>query len=107
MCFKALELIGKTKKTTVEEVHESISKLPGGDKLVNGVTLEDLALFLDNSIEMPAIAAIVGGLLANEVIKSISPCIPKSPCAIFSVSMFSPVKGPSRNSVEITYTCTI
>ena len=64
-------MIGKT-KATVEEVHESISKLPGGDKLVNGVTLEDLALFLDNSIEMPAIAAIVGGLLANEVIKSIS-----------------------------------
>ncbi len=69
--LKKLELIGKT-KATVEEVHESISKLPGGDKLVNGVTLEDLALFLDNSIEMPAIAAIVGGLLANEVIKSIS-----------------------------------
>jgi molybdopterin/thiamine biosynthesis adenylyltransferase len=45
---------------------------PTLEEVVDGVFLEDLALFLDNRIEMPAIAAIVGGLLANEVIKSIS-----------------------------------
>ena len=68
--LKQLELMNL--KPTLEEVREHISKLPDGDKVVDGVSLEDLALFLDNRIEMPAIAAIVGGLLANEVIKSIS-----------------------------------
>ena len=68
--LKQLEL--ENLKPTLEEVREHISKLPDGDKVVDGVSLEDLALFLDNRIEMPAIAAIVGGLLANEVIKSIS-----------------------------------
>ena len=69
--LKRLELM-ENLKPTLEEVREHISKLPDGDKVVDGVSLEDLALFLDNRIEMPAIAAIVGGLLANEVIKSIS-----------------------------------
>ena len=69
--LKQLELT-ENLKPTLEEVREHISKLPDGDKVVDGVSLEDLALFLDNRIEMPAIAAIVGGLLANEVIKSIS-----------------------------------
>ena len=69
--LKQLELM-ENLKPTLEEVREHISKLPDGDKVVDGVSLEDLALFLDNRIEMPAIAAIVGGLLANEVIKSIS-----------------------------------
>ena len=41
-------------KPTLEEVREHISKLPDGDKVVDGVSLEDLALFLDNRIEMPA-----------------------------------------------------
>ena len=69
--LKQLELM-ENLKPTLEEVRGHISKLPDGDKVVDGVSLEDLALFLDNRIEMPAIAAIVGGLLANEVIKSIS-----------------------------------
>jgi ubiquitin-like 1-activating enzyme E1 A len=60
-------------KPSLDEVREYMTKkLQGGDKLVDGISLNDLALFLDNRIEMPAIAAIVGGLLANEVIKAIS-----------------------------------
>jgi len=60
------------KSQTIEEVRTHISTLPGGEKVNDSLTADDLELFLDTSIEMPAIAAIVGGLLANEVIKAIS-----------------------------------
>ena len=97
--LKQLELT-ENLKPTLEEIREHISKLPDGDKVVDGVSLEDLALFLDNRIEMPAIAAIVGGLLANEVIKS-NFASPKSRCATFFASMSFPEKVLSKNSVEI------
>ena len=71
--LKQMELSSLNTTPSVDEVREHMTKkLQGGDKLVDGISLNDLALFLDNRIEMPAIAAIVGGLLANEVIKAIS-----------------------------------
>jgi len=71
--LKQMELSSLNTTPSVDEVREHMTKkLQGGDKLVDGISLNDLALFLDDRIEMPAIAAIVGGLLANEVIKAIS-----------------------------------
>jgi ubiquitin-like 1-activating enzyme E1 A len=71
--LKQMELSSLDTTPSLDEVREHMTKkLQGGDKLVDGISLNDLALFLDNRIEMPAIAAIVGGLLANEVIKAIS-----------------------------------
>lgn len=71
--LKQMELSSLNTTPSIDEVREHMTKkLQGGDKLVDGISLNDLALFLDNRIEMPAIAAIVGGLLANEVIKAIS-----------------------------------